>query len=246
VPDFPGQGRGERAGFGRTIATPGVAAVLFVTSTFVLAHTIFYTYIAAFLDNVGAGGQVDLALLVFGVACLISIWVTGATIDRALRLLAIVATVLFAIAMTSLGIAGGTPPALYAALVLWGLAWGGAPTLLQTAIGIAGGPVADEAQAMLVTLWNVAMAAGGIIGGLLLSGLGPYSFIWAALILVVPTLAVVLVARKHGFAASTFTPALDEQARRRPRMKPPLSKPTPSSAPAVEPRAAAKPGATQP
>lgn len=203
VPDFPGQGRAARAGFARTLRTPGVGAVLFVTLTFVLAHTIFYAFIAPFLDSVGAGGQVDVALLVFGVACLISIWVTGATIDRKLRLLAISATVLFAIAVTALGIAGDTPVVLYAALFLWGLAWGGAPTLLQTAVGVAGGPVADEAQAMLVTLWNVAMAAGGIIGGLLLSGVGPNSFAWAALILLAPTLAVVLAARRHGFAAAT-------------------------------------------
>ncbi|HEY9265045.1 MAG TPA: MFS transporter [Mycobacterium sp.] len=207
VPDFPGQGPGSRATFGRTIATPGVGAVLFVTLTFVLAHTIFYAYIASFLDSVGAGGQVDVALLVFGIACLISIWVTGAKIDRKLRPLAISATVLFAAAATALGLAGDTPVVLYGALFVWGLAWGGAPSLLQTAVGVAGGSVADEAQAMLVTLWNVAMAAGGVIGGLLLSGVGPNSFAWAALILLAPTLAVVLLSRKHGFAAATIAPA---------------------------------------
>lgn len=207
VPDFPGQGRANRATFGRTVAIPGVGAVLFVTLTFVLAHTIFYAYIASFLDSIGAGGQVDVALLVFGLACLISIWVTGAKIDRTLRMLAITATVLFAIAVTALGLAGDTPIVLYAALFLWGLAWGGAPTLLQTAVGIAGGTAADEAQAMLVTLWNIAMAAGGVIGGLLLSGIGPNSFAWAALILLVPTLAVVLLSRHHGFTATTSRPA---------------------------------------
>lgn len=201
VPDFPGQGRGSRASFNRTITTPGVGAVLFVTLTFVLAHTIFYAYIASFLDSVGAGDQVDVALLVFGIACLISIWVVGAKIDRTLRLLAITATILFAIAVTALGLAGNTPIVLYSALFLWGLAWGGAPTLLQTAVGVAGGSVADEAQAMLVTLWNVAMAVGGVIGGLLLSGVGPNSFAWAALVILAPTLLVIVLAKRHGFAA---------------------------------------------
>lgn len=203
VPDFPGQGRGHRISFGRTVTTPGVGAVLFVTLTFVLAHTIFYAYIASFLDDVGAGEYVDVALLVFGVACLISIWVVGALIDRALRLLAISATVLFAVAMTALALAADSPPILYSALFVWGLAWGGAPTLLQTAVGIAGGRAADEAQAMLVTLWNVAMAGGGVIGGLLLSGVGPRSFAWAALILLVPTLAVVASATRYGFATAS-------------------------------------------
>lgn len=202
MPDFPGQGRGTRAPFGRTITTPGVGAVLFVTLTFVLAHTIFYAYIASFLDSVGAGEQVDVALLVFGIACLISIWVVGAKIDRSLRSLAVSATVLFAVAMTALGLAGDAPIVLYGSLFLWGLAWGGAPTLLQTAVGIAGGKVADEAQAMLVTLWNAAMAAGGVIGGLLLSSTGPKAFAWAALALLVPTLLAILAAKRNGFAAA--------------------------------------------
>lgn len=143
----------------------------------------------------------------FGLACLISIWVVGAKIDRTLRLLAITATVLFAIAVTALGLAGDTPIVLYSALFLWGLAWGGAPTLLQTAVGVAGGSVADEAQAMLVTLWNVAMAVGGVIGGLPLSGVGPNSFGWAALIILAPTLSVIVLAKRHGFAAA---PKLDD------------------------------------
>lgn len=207
LPDFAGQRRGERAGFRRTITMPGVGAVLLATLTFVLAHTIFYAYIASYLGSVGAGDHVDVALLVFGAACLISIWITGATIDRSLRQLAVGATALFAVAVTALGISGDNPVVLYAALFLWGLAWGGAPTLLQTAVGLAGGKVADEAQAMLVTLWNVAMAAGAVIGGVLLSRIGPHSFAWAALILLVPTLVVVLLARRHGFADPTPNPA---------------------------------------
>lgn len=202
VPDYPGQGKRQRITLRHTVSTPGVGSVLFLTLTFVLAHTVFYAYIASFLEGVGAGDQVDVALLVFGIGCLISIWVVGARIDRELRLMTIAATVLFAVAVTALGLAGGSPPVLYAALFIWGLAWGGTPTLLQTAVGIAGGRAADEAQAMLVTLWNVAMALGGVIGGLLLTGIGPKSFAWAALLLIIPTLIVVLGANKHSFTSA--------------------------------------------
>ncbi|MFE7109686.1 hypothetical protein ACFU98_22070 [Streptomyces sp. NPDC057575] len=48
--------------------------------------------------------------------------------------------------------------------------------MLQTAAGQAGmrrsSAAADTAQAVLVTLWNAAMALGGIIGGLLLQSSG--------------------------------------------------------------------------
>ena len=212
VPDFAGQGRGRRMSTAATLATPGVVAVLSVTFAFVLAHTIVYTYIAAFLDSVDAGDRVDVALLVFGVACLVSIWVVGAKIDRHLRWLAIGATGLFAVAMLALGVGGGVAAVLVGSILVWGLAWGGAPTLLQTAVGIAGGRAADEAQAMLVTLWNVAMAVGGVIGGLLLSGLGPRSLPWAAVILLLPTLAIVVTARRHGFPTTDTSAASEVSA----------------------------------
>ncbi|CAM5558450.1 Major facilitator superfamily permease OS=Streptomyces glaucescens OX=1907 GN=SGLAU_27905 PE=4 SV=1 [Streptomyces glaucescens] len=74
-------------------------------------------------------------------------------------------------------------------------------TLLQTAVADAGGEQADAAQAMLVTLWNAAMAGGGVLGGVLLGVFGAGSFPWGVLVLLVPVLAVVVGARAHGFPA---------------------------------------------
>ncbi|GAA4532005.1 MFS transporter [Amycolatopsis samaneae] len=199
VPDHPGQARGDRAPVLRTLTVPGVAPVLFVTLTFVLAHTILYTYLATFLDRLGMGGSVDVVLLVFGVASMVSIGVVGARIDRHLRALLVAGTLLVAVAAAILAVRGGNPVLVHLAAALWGLGWGGVPTLLQTAAGNAGGEAADLAQAMLVTLWNAAMAGGGVVGGLLLDGFGPRSFPWSVLVLLVPTFAVVLAARGHGF-----------------------------------------------
>jgi predicted MFS family arabinose efflux permease len=200
VPDQPGQA-GTRVPVRRTLTVPGVVPVLAVTLVFVLAHTVLYTYVAAFLTHAGMGDAVDVVLLVFGVASMAGIWVVGARIDRALRTLTVLSTVLVAIAATLLAVFTGGPALVYAAVALWGLGWGGVPTLLQTAAGNAGGDAADNAQAMLVTLWNAAMAAGGVLGGVLLDAAGPASFPWTLLVLLVPVLAVVLGARRHGFPA---------------------------------------------
>ncbi len=204
VPDFPGQDKGGRLPVRKTLAVPGVTAVLFVTLAFVLAHNILYTYIATFLDHVSMGGSVDLILLVFGLASMVSIWFVGVLIDRRLRALTVAGTLLVALGATILALLGESPALVYIAVILWGLGWGGVPTLLQTAAAQAGdkGGAADIAQAMLVTLWNAAMAGGGIAGGVLLDGLGAESFPWSVLVLLVPTLAVVLVARRHGFTAA--------------------------------------------
>ncbi|MFI6495822.1 MFS transporter [Nonomuraea typhae] len=199
VPDYPGQARAARAPMLRALRVPGVVPVLFVTLVFVLAHTILYTYIAPFLDRLGMSASIDLVLLVFGAASLVSIWIVGARIHRHLRLLTVAATLLVALAAALLAVLSAGPALVYAAVTLWGLGWGGVPTLLQTAASEAGGEAADAAQAMLVTLWNAAMAGGGVAGGVLLGLAGPGSFPWSVLALLVPVLAVVAGARAHGF-----------------------------------------------
>ncbi|MEH1098536.1 MFS transporter [Micromonospora sp. CPCC 205561] len=199
VPDYPGQRPERRTRMLRTLHIPGVAPVLLVTLVFVLAHTILYTYIATFLDGLGMGGSTDLVLLVFGVTSLLSIWIVGAHVHRRLRALTIASVLLVAVAAAVLALPADSRALVYAAVVLWGFGWGGAPTLLQTAVGDAGGESADAAQAMLVTLWNAAMAGGGVAGGILLDFLGPTSFPWSVLVLLMPVLAVVVAARVHGF-----------------------------------------------
>ncbi|MEU3493762.1 MFS transporter [Kitasatospora cineracea] len=201
VPDHPGRRPEGRTRVLGALSVPGVPPVLFVTLLFVLAHTVLYAYVATFLDHLGMGNSTDLVLLVFGVTSVLSIWIVGARIHHRLRALTIGSALLVAAAAAVLGLLSGTHPPVYVAAALWGLGWGGVPTLLQTAVGDAGGEQADAAQAMLVTLWNVAMAAGGVIGGLLLDGIGAGSFPWTVLVLLVPVLGVVVSARSHGFPA---------------------------------------------
>ncbi|MGH4032538.1 MFS transporter [Actinomycetota bacterium Odt1-20B] len=206
VPDQPGERPdGGRAPVIRALAVPGVTPVLFVTLVFVLAHTVLYTYIATLLDHLGMGDATDIVLLVFGGASLVSIWVVGAHIHRRARVLMLASALFVAAGAALLAVVSVAPGAswtealVYGAVALWGLGWGGAPTLLQTAAGEAGGEAADAAQAMLVTLWNAAMAAGGVVGGVLLGLFGSASFSWSVLVLLMPVLAVVIAARTHGF-----------------------------------------------
>jgi predicted MFS family arabinose efflux permease len=201
VPDYPGQERGERPKMLGALRVPGVAPVLFVTLVFVLAHTILYAYVATFLEDLGMGDDTDLVLLVFGAASLVSIWIVGAQINRRLRALTIASTLLVAVSGALLAVLADNTALVYVAALLWGLGWGGVPTLLQTAAGDAGGDAADAAQAMLVTLWNVAMAGGGVIGGILLDLIGSDSFPWTMVLLLLPVLAVVVLARSHGYPA---------------------------------------------
>lgn len=199
VPDFAGQARGRQWSLKDVWSRPGIRPVLFVVLAFVLAHNILYTYIAPFLAATGMAGRTDLVLLVFGVTSLLGIWITGVLIDRHLRALTLASTTLFGCAALVLGGMAHEPAAVYTAIAAWGLAFGGAPTQFQTAIAHTAGDAADVAQSMLVTAWNVAIAGGGLIGGLLLESSGVGAFAPVLLVLLLATLVVAWSARQHGF-----------------------------------------------
>jgi len=202
VPDFPGQKRGQEFGLKAVFTLPGVRPVLFVVFAYVLAHNTLYTFIAPFLEPAGLKERTDAVLLVFGLASLLGIWITGALIDRWLRELVLASVALFGFSALALGTAGTVPAVIYGAVAAWGLAFGGAGTLFQTASAKAAGKAADVAQSMLVTTWNLAIAGGGILGGLLLSGFGVAPFPWVLAALLVATFAVVWAAKSHGFRAA--------------------------------------------
>ena len=199
VPDFPGHRAGQRTPVARALRLPGVAAIMAAIAVYVIAYNLLYTYIATFLERFGMAESVDAVLLVFGLASIASIAVTGALIDRRLRALTIGALFLVALAATVLALMAEVPALVFAAVALWGLGHGGVPTLLQTAAGRAAGPAADTVQAIVVTLWNAATAAGGAFGGLLLVWGGPLSLPWSVALLGIPVLLIAVAARRHAF-----------------------------------------------
>lgn len=202
VPDFAGQDAARRQTLGQVLALPGIGPVLLVVLTYVLAHNILYTYIAPLLQQAGMAQRIDVVLLVFGLSSLAGIALTGMLIDRHLRVLSLASTLLFAAAALVLGLAAGLPLLVYLAAAAWGLAFGGVPALTQTALARSAGASADVAQSMLVTAWNLGIAGGGVLGGMLLERLGVVAFSPAVLLLLLVTLLAVLGARRHGFAAS--------------------------------------------
>ncbi|MDC7827995.1 MFS transporter [Pseudomonas sp. BaP3] len=174
VPDYPGQAEGQRLPLRQVFATPGIRAILGVVFTWMLAHNLLYTYIAPFVAQAGLDDQVDRVLLTFGVASLAGIWITGRIVDHSLRRAVLVSLAGFAAVALLLGLNRDSAMAQYLGLFLWGLTFGGAATLLQTALADTAGSGADAALAMNVVTWNSAIAGGGILGGLLLEGVGPH------------------------------------------------------------------------
>jgi predicted MFS family arabinose efflux permease len=110
-----------------------------VTLLLLLGHQVMYTYVAPFAEHAGFG-HTGLVLLVFGVATVVGIWIVGALVDAHLRRTLLTALALIACAMAALAVSAGDPLVLLVSVALWGAAFGGAPTLIQTALVDASGP----------------------------------------------------------------------------------------------------------
>ncbi|WP_248741110.1 MFS transporter [Pseudomonas sp. MWU12-2029] len=199
VPDFAGERAGKRLPLLQVFTLPGVRSVLFVTLSYVVAHNLLYTYIAPFLEPSGLGAEIDRVLLVFGLASVLSLWIVGSLIDRWLRELVLISATLFMLSAIALALWREMPGVVYAATAVWGLAFGAMPSLLQTASAKTAKDAADTAQSMLVTLWNVGIAGGGLAGGLLLANPGVSAFPWIVAGLLILTLWATANARQHGF-----------------------------------------------
>jgi len=199
VPDYPGQKAGQRQPLRKVIMMPGVRSILAVILLWMLTHNLLYTYIVPFLRISGLAGHADQILLVFGIGALAGIGLTGILVDKRLRQTLLTSLALFAV--ISLVLALNSDSALIVALcvALWGLTFGGAATLLQTAIADATGEHADMAQSMVVVAWNLAIAGGGLSGGILMETAGIRVFPWAMQILLVAGLLIAWRAKKQGF-----------------------------------------------
>lgn len=200
LPDFKGQAKDKHISLKRVFLLPGVRPILFTVLSFVLAHNILYTYIAPFLSIADLVEHTDIILLIFGCLSLFSIFITGVLIDQYSRLLTLYSIILFGFSALLLAVMGNYAVIVYVAIAIWGIAFGGAATLFQTALAKTTTNKADIAQSMLVTVWNIAIAGGGIIGGFLLSNFGMSTFPIVLLILLFITFIVVWRAKQYGFS----------------------------------------------
>ncbi|MFG2352326.1 MFS transporter [Streptomyces sp. NPDC048521] len=201
VPGFPGEPSHARVPLTRVAVRPGIRPVLSVTLFLLLGHQVMYTYVAPFAAHAGYG-RTGLLLAVFGTATVAGVWVTGVLIDRWPRPTLLTALALFTAVLLVLGLRAGVHALLVGAVALWGVAFGGAPTLIQTALVDVSGPAdADVATSLQTTVYNAGIAAGSLTGGVALDALGPGALPWTALPPALVALATVAAGRRYAFPA---------------------------------------------
>src|SRR5262249_21330652 len=144
-----------------------------------------------------------LVLFVFGAATIAGLGITGALADRHLRSVLLAALAMIATAMLALGLITHNQATLLTAVALWGAAFGAAPTLLQTALIDASGPVSPHVPtSRQPPVSNTGTAAGSRAGGVILAHTGAAALPWATALLTTVALAIVAAARRHSFPAT--------------------------------------------
>ncbi|KUL35434.1 sugar transporter [Streptomyces sp. NRRL F-4489] len=149
----------------RRFATVLAAGALSATGAFA-----GYTYLVTFLGEVGGFSQaaVSVLFMVFGIACLAGVSVTGAFLDRFPLAALVTAVATQAVGMLGLCAAGAHPPAAVLFLVLTGAALGPVFMATQHAMLRCAPGRTDLALAANSGAYNAGIAAGAALGGLLL------------------------------------------------------------------------------
>lgn len=155
---------------GRRGVQLGLLAILLVAG----GHFAGFVYVRAFLEQVTqmSPAMVAMTLLAFGIANFFGNLVGGAIADRNQRLgLATVGTLM---GLSALGLVFFGTDAIPAAglAAIWGFSFGAGPIVLQTGLAQAASDDLEGVGSLIVVLFQVSIATGAIVGGVLVDNLG--------------------------------------------------------------------------
>ncbi len=171
------------------LRNPALVAGIAATALLVAGHYGAYTFVSpVLLDISGVGsGLVGLLLLGYGALGMVANVVAGPRAARTPgRAVAVIAVVLGA-TLAFFPVGGASPWGGTVLLLLWGLAYGGAPVTLQTWVMMAAQAKAEAATSVYCLVFNLSIAVGVTTSGLVVDALGVPSVLWlgAALVLLV-------------------------------------------------------------
>ena len=147
--------------------------IYLATACAITAHFAAFTFIEPMLSS-ALNIRVNLIstlLLVFGVAGVVGNIISGKLIDRHLKRLVLASLALMALSVLAIGCLPAESPAFIVGALLLG--WGAGVAILfvglQTWILRLAGQAAMPASAIYVAIFNAAIGAGALLGGIVLS-----------------------------------------------------------------------------
>lgn len=168
----------------------------------VLGHFIAYTYFSLLVDRgLGSmGTTLTLMLLFYGLCGVVGIWVVGKTFDRwprrsTIGALSTVAGALLVLWTTVQSVPGSLAVLAVLAIGLWGFAFTTVPVCLQSSVLNTSRNDPDRASAIYVVAFQLAIASGALVGGIIVDRSSIAVVTIVAALLVAAALLTVVLAR---------------------------------------------------
>jgi predicted MFS family arabinose efflux permease len=140
----------------------------------VAGHFGSYTFIRTGAESVPGLTPVAIAILlaVYGVGGLVGNVLVGLTVDRHLGAAMVTVPMVIAVAITGFALSTGSVLLVFIATALWGIGFGGIPTMSQTWLARTEPHRTEAAGGLFVATFQLAIALGAALGGVLLDAAG--------------------------------------------------------------------------
>jgi predicted MFS family arabinose efflux permease len=185
---------------------PAIVIVCVGVAILITGQNTLSTYIVPWLTEVGTvpSDAVSIVLVVNGAAGAVGLVAAGVVGDRWPRGSVIFMLTGVTLSVTALGLFGaGSIPATIAGGFAWGMFFGGLPSLMQARmLHSASLRLRDTASAWLTISFNVAIAGGALLGGVVLDRAGVAALPWGLVIGMTIALAFVLATDRARLRAS--------------------------------------------
>jgi predicted MFS family arabinose efflux permease len=191
----------------RDRTVPAVIMVCAIAAVTMIGHYSFYTFVVPFMTDVMGvpAGNVSALLFAYGIAGAVGLVLAGSVLGPRPQSGLVIAIVVTALSVSVLSVFAGQPIVAIAAFVLWGLAFGTLPPLLQTRLlHTSSAAFRDTASALYTTAFNIGIGGGALVGAWIfdLGGVTELPLVYIG-ILVVSFVLVLVVGRMTRPSAHT-------------------------------------------
>ncbi|MEX5259731.1 MFS transporter [Kocuria sp. CPCC 205263] len=158
----------------QTLRSRLILVCLFTMALMGAGHFAGFTYIRPAAAEVGGLDPEQLAvlLLVYGLGIVGGNLIAGPLADRSLRIAALVFPLVLGLAMIAFVCMGSSTVLLFAVAAFWGAGFGALPTVISTWLARAEPSRLESVGGLQTGVFQVAVALGAFLGGLLVDGAG--------------------------------------------------------------------------
>jgi DHA1 family purine ribonucleoside efflux pump-like MFS transporter len=154
---------------------PSIRLVLATVLLAISGHFAGFTYVRPYLEHVPVLSleMISLVLFAYGIGGFFGNFAGAAMLERSVKGSVVVGALLIAATALVLVLFGASVPVAAVAVAVWGFAFGVIPVSVQTWVVRAAPDQAEGAGGLIVAAFQVAIASGAVLGGLLVDNLGP-------------------------------------------------------------------------